>query len=248
VFDGITKFILDTLFPISCLACGKTDEWLCDECLTKIPPKTSQVCPLCEKKITPDGRICFDCRRKSKLDGLLVAASYKNNVISGSVHNYKYRFVEDLHIPLGKILIRAFLNSELSLPDLIVPVPLHPRRLRYRGFNQAELLADYLSDNLSPGFSIPAAGSLIIRRRYTAPQMKIKNYSLRQKNLEGAFEVAKKSDRNKMQPLENKKILLVDDIATTGATLFECARVLKAAGAKEVLAIVIARQEVSPPS
>jgi ComF family protein len=240
----LETFILDILFPITCLSCGKTGEWICEKCLVKIPLKIDQVCPFCERKITPGGRICFECHKHSPLDGLLVSTSYKNEIVSASVHNYKYRFVEDLHVPLGKILIRAFLNSDLSIPDLIIPIPLHSRRLRYRGFNQAKLLADYLSANLTPGLSIPVANNLIIRSRYTSPQMKIKDYQKRKKNLEGAFEVAKNCVRNLYQTLENKRVLLVDDIATTGATLFECAKVLKNAGAKEVLALVIARQEM----
>jgi len=235
------NFILDTLFPIICLSCGKNGEWICDECLAKIPLKIDQVCPFCEKKITPDGRICFECQKHSSLDGLLTAVSYKNDIIPGAVHNYKYRFVEDLHIPLGKILTKAFLDSNLSIPDLIIPVPLHPRRLRFRGFNQSELLANYLSENLTPGFSIPAANNLIIRSRYTSPQMKIKNYHERKKNLEDAFRIVNKSTNGS---LENKRVLLIDDIATTGATLFECAKVLKSFGAKEVIALVIARQEI----
>lgn len=239
--DKLENFILDTLFPITCLSCGKNGEWICAECLAKIPLKIDQVCPLCERKITPGGRICFECHRHSDLDGLLAATSYKNDIILGAVHNYKYRFVEDLHIPLGKILIKSFLDSDLIIPDLLIPVPLHPRRLRYRGFNQAELLADYLSENLTPGFSIPVASNLVIRSRYTSPQMKVKNYHERKKNMEGAFKITNKSISDN---LENKRVLLVDDIATTGATLFECAKVLKTAGAKEVIALVIARQEI----
>jgi ComF family protein len=244
MLNKITGFILDTLFPLICFSCGKAGEWICEECFSKIPLKIDHVCPLCEKKITPAGRVCFACRKISSLDGLLVAASYKNEIIPVAVHNYKYRFVEDLHLPLGKILVKSFLNSELSLPDLIIPVPLHKRRLRYRGFNQAELLAEYLGANLTPGFTIPFDNNIIVRHRYTSPQMKIKNYSQRKKNLENAFIINKEFGRKVRQILKNKRILLVDDIATTGATLFECAKVLKNVGAKEVFAIVIARQEI----
>lgn len=242
---NIQKFILDTLFPISCLSCGKHGEWICEECLIRIPLKFEQVCPLCEKKITPDGRVCFECRRKSSLDGLLTATSYKNETIPIAVHNYKYRFAESLHMSLGKILVKAFLNSQLPLPDLIIPVPLHKRRLRYRGFNQAELLASYLSVNLTPGLAIPTVNDLLIRQRYTSPQMKIKNYHQRKKNLENAFAINKKYICKSRQIIKDKRILLVDDIATTGATLFECAKVLKSAGAREVFALVIARQEIN---
>ena len=234
----IKDFILDTLFPISCLSCGKPDEWICENCLSKIPLKREQVCPICEKATTPDGRVCFKCEKKYSIDGVLTAASYKNKLVAGATHYYKYRFIEDLKTPLGKLLIKAFFNSQLPLPDLIVPVPLHKRRLRWRGFNQAEFLAEYLSFNLAPGFEIPAPPDWLIRQKYTPPQMKIKNSSRRKNNIRGAFKAA----FNKRKNIKEKRILLVDDIATTGSTLFECAKVLKKSGAKEVFGIVIARQ------
>src|SRR4030042_7173164 len=219
-------FLLDTLFPIRCIGCNKPDVWFCGECLAGITLKLEQVCPVCEKNITPGGQVCFSCRKKSKLDGLLVAASYQNKIVAKMAHYYKYRFVEDLSVPLGKILVNSFLDSRLSLPEIIIPVPLHKRRLRWRGFNPAELLAAYICKNLTPGFEIPLADNLLVRKRYTHPQMKIKNYSRRKNNIANAFEL--KNSRE----IRNKIILLVDDIATTGATLFECAKILKQHGAK----------------
>lgn len=250
---GIKKLILDTLFPINCLSCGKHGVWLCDSCLKKIPLRTEQVCPVCEKLITPDGRICFGCHKKLAINGLLAASSYQNEAVASAVHCLKYRFIEELAAPLGKILVNGLLNSQLSIPDVIVPIPLHKKRLRWRGFNQAELLANYLSKNLTPGFEIPVINNLLVRRKYTRPQMEIKNYSRRQKNIQNAFAINEKinipshcdsSDtKYKKNMLKNKAVLLIDDIATTGSTLFECAKVLKQNGAKEVYAVVIARQE-----
>ena len=234
----IKKFILDTLFPISCLSCGKPDEWICQECLDKISLKREQVCPICEKAITPDGRVCFNCKKKYSIGGVLAASSYKNKLVSGATHYYKYRFIEDLNIPLGKLLIKALFKSDLPIPDLIIPVPLHKRRLRWRGFNQAGLLAKYLSLNLTPGFEIPAPDNLIVRQKHTPPQMEIKNHARRRKNMRDAFKINRGGRKN----IKEKRILLVDDIATTGSTLFECAKVLKKSGAQEVFGIVIARQ------
>jgi competence protein ComFC len=232
------NFLLDTLFPIKCVSCGKPDVWFCEKCAAKITLKTEQVCPLCEKNITPGGQVCFSCRKKSKLNGLLVAASYQNKVIAKMAHYFKYRFVEDLSVPLGKILVNSFLDSRLPLPEIIIPVPLHKRRLRWRGFNQAELLAAYLSKNLSPGLEIPLANNILIRKRCTFPQMKIKDYSKRKKNMADAFALKNPSQ------IRGRAILLVDDIATTGATLFECAKILEQKKAKEVYATVLARQEM----
>ena len=267
IFQGLAKIrnlILDTLFPINCLSCGKYGVWLCGSCLEKIPLRTEQVCPVCEKQITPDGRVCFNCHRKSTINGLLSASFYQNKIISSVIHCFKYQFVKELANPLGEILTNSLLHSQLPIPEIIIPVPLHKRRLRWRGFNQAELLANYLSKNLTPGLTIPVINNLLIRSRFTSPQMGIKNHLRRKENIANAFSlnnqrlILNKTKNNKTSyhcdsndvefccakdVLKNKTILLVDDIATTGSTLFESAKVLKQNGAKEIYAIVIARQE-----
>lgn len=242
MFKKLKNFLLDIFFPITCVSCGKPNEWICEECLNKIPLKNLQVCPVCEKSVTPDGRVCFQCGKKSSLDGLVVATSYRNEIAVKIIHCYKYKFIRDFHVPLGKIIIKSFSGSQLALPDIIIPVPLHSRRLRWRGFNQAGLLAEYLGQNIAPGFPIPVIENFLVRRKYTFPQMKVKNYQERKKNIQGVFEI--KTETPTKNFLKSKNILLVDDVATTGATLFECARILKKAGASEVFGLVIARQEI----
>ena len=234
----IKKTILDTLFPISCISCYKPGNWLCKSCLNKIPLKNIQVCPYCEKMITPNGFTCFGCKKKYSLDGLLVAVSYQDKTVSKAIHLYKYRFVEELFSVLGNIMLKSIQNSELPLPDMIIPVPLHKRRLRQRGFNQSKLLAGYIAEKITPGFPINLENNLLERFRYTHPQMEIKNHFARKKNIENAFKIPK----DKLKLVKNKRILLVDDVTTTGATIFECAKTLKKSGAKEVFAVVIARQ------
>jgi len=236
--DRISNFILDTLFPIFCISCDKPGVWLCENCLNKISPKTEQLCPYCESKITPNGYTCFDCKEKDSLDGLLVAASYKDKLVSSAVHFYKYRFVEDFSRILGDIILKSIRNSELPLPDVIIPIPLHKRRLRWRGFNQSELIAKRISEKITPGFPISIENNLLERFRYTHPQMEIKNQAKRRKNIEKAFKIP----GDKPELVRNKRILLVDDVATTGATIFECAKTLKKSGASEVFAVVVARQ------
>lgn len=232
-----TKFILDILFPIQCIDCKKEGQWFCENCQTKIKLQNEFVCPVCEKSITPDGHTCLACKKKNSLDGLVVATSYAQSSIAKAVHLFKYRFIQDLHIPLGKLLVEALHKTDTALPDLILPVPLHARRLRWRGFNQSALLADQIGANLLPGIILPTNSDTLLRNRYTLPQMTIKNYPERQKNISGSFAVSPHTN------IKDKTILLVDDIATTGSTIFECAKILKQAGAKEVFAVVIARQE-----
>jgi ComF family protein len=249
----IKNAVLDTLFPISCLGCGEMDEWLCKKCAARVQLAESQVCLCCEKTVSPGGRLCPVCRNgflgrnaDPPLDALLVAASYASPLVARMVHLLKYRFVSELSRPLGQLIVAGYLKGNLPLPDLVMAVPLHQRRLRWRGFNQAELLCDHVSQNLTPGLDLPVENGILVRKKYTAPQMKIKNYQERKANIAGAFILSSFSAPTS-SPLKNKTVLLIDDIATTGATLFECGKVLKSAGAKTVFAAVVARQVFSPP-
>jgi len=232
------RFILDILFPITCLSCAAEEAWLCEKCAARLQLQDEQVCPVCEKAVTPSGRTCFGCRKKSSLDALLAVFSYNHDLVRRMVHYYKYRFIPDLHTPLGHFLTASLLKSDLPVPDVIIPVPLHPRRLRWRGFNQSQLLAECIGENITPGFVVPIQANTLSRKRYTLPQMSIQDALHRQQNITDAFAISSATN------VAGKNILLVDDIATTGATLFECARILKAAGAQQVWAIVIARQEI----
>ncbi len=244
-FSNIKSFILDLLFPVSCLSCGREGFWYCEECLQKIDILSFQVCPCCEKIITDQGKVCPNCKKRREkasfcLDALVVATKYDENYISKTIHNFKYNFIQDLSLPLGNLLVKSLLKSELPLPDFIVPVPLHPRRLRWRGFNQSELLARHISQQLAPGFEIPILGNILIRKKYTRPQMEIKSYRDRQINVQTSFVFRPKFS----ETIRNKKILLIDDVATTAATLLACAGRLKENGANKVFATVIARQQI----
>ena len=239
---NIKKIILDTIFPIYCVGCDKEGVWFCEKCFQKIHFKLEQVCPICKKIIVPGGKICFDCKCENDIDGILVASFYKKNkektILAKLIHYHKYRFALELSTVLGKILEKSILNSALPLPEIIIPVPLHHRRLRWRGFNQAQLLAEYLGENITPGFPLPVYPTAILRNRYTKPQMEIKNREKRQINTLNAFELNTKE----IFEIKDKVIFLVDDLVTTGSTLFECAKVLKKSGAKKVYGVVLARQ------
>lgn len=233
----LKQFILDSLFPISCLGCGSENSWICRTCLEKISLKSEQSCPVCEKVTTPGGQLCFACRPKSSLKALWVAGSYQNRLLAKSIHLFKYRFIRDLGAILGQIMTRAMRKSDWPLPDIILPVPLSSRRLRWRGYNQSGLIGRYLSENLLPGNILNYNDSVLVRRRHTHPQMEIRDHRKRQQNLRGAFQVASQNQ------VLDKLVWLIDDVATTGSTLFECARTLRKSGAREVRAIVLARQE-----
>lgn len=235
------KIILDTLFPIRCLACGAEGYWLCPICAGKVKLREFQLCPHCEKEITLSGMLCLRCRdsKVSSLDALITSVDYETAAVKQLIHNFKYRFVRDSAEPLAFFMAKAAICYDLPLPDAIIPVPLHPRRLRWRGFNQSELLARELSQNLAPPIIIPVL-DILRRKRYNRPQMEIKNYKERLGNVKNIFSL---SDI-KTSLIRKKTILLIDDIATTGATLQECAKILKDNGAKKVMAIVVARQAI----
>ena len=243
----IKTSILDTLFPIHCMGCQQEGFWLCEECFSQIETLPFQVCPRCEKLIIEGGKLCGRCKQLSlknkdfTLEAVIVSSKYTDGNISKMIHLFKYNFIEDLKIPLGKIMVAAFINHRIPLPDILIPVPLHKRKIRSRGFNQSELLADFLSENLAPGMALPVIKDALKRKKSTLSQMKIKNYRERRENIRGAFTILKPEE------IRRKNILLVDDVATTGATLLECARILKVADARKISAIVIARQEFKRP-
>lgn len=228
---------LDTIFPIGCLGCGAPREYLCRACLAVFPRRMRQRCPACLKAITPRGETCFACSGKKALDGLFAASLYRFPIVSASIHTYKYRFIPSFAKPLGIWLAGRVAETDLPLPDICIPVPLHPRRLRFRGFNQSMLLAETLADALVPGLGIPVRTDILLRIRYTRPQMKTKVREERLGNLKNAFALAEESE----VLVREKAVWLIDDVATTGTTLEECAKILKASGAKNVFGIVLAR-------
>lgn len=228
---------LDLVFPITCLGCGKEGSLACRHCLSLIPEPDSQVCPECKIPFSPSGATCTRCRSQTALDGLFVARIYRFRFLQNLIHALKYQFLQKTVSPLALLIQESLAHHSLPLPDLIIPVPLHPRRLRWRGFNQAELLARELQKNLSPGLTIPLDTTSLKRIRLTQPQMKTDTREERLQNLTGAFRVHSEV----AGPLIGKYIWLIDDVATTGTTLNECARALKLAGVKKVWGVVIAR-------
>jgi len=194
-----------------------------------------QYCPFCfPPKITIDGKTCQSCKETKKLKGLFCAASYENFIVKKAISRFKYKpYLKDL-APVLVSLIIAHLAKINKLSDFgdfwLAPVPLHKRKLKLRGYNQAEELAK----EISKVFKIPLLNNALIKTKNTPAQVELKKEE-RRENIKNAF-LCKNPGA-----IKNKKILLVDDVFTTGATMEECARVLKNKGAKEVWGMVAAR-------
>lgn len=219
IFD-LKKFILDLFFPIECLGCKKEGEWLCSKCLKKIDIDFSG------RPFVPD--------LGGELKAVWVAGDYKNPLLAETLQVFKYKFIPDLGQILGRLLT-DFLkykikNKELPDFDLVLAVPLAKKRKLWRGFNQAEILAWAVGQKLGWEYG----RNVIIRKYHVRPQVGLK-LAERLVNVKGIFTVP---DAAKVK---NKKILLVDDVATTGATMNECAKALASAGAKEVWGLVVAK-------
>jgi ComF family protein len=237
-FIKIKKIVLDILFPISCLGCGRDKIWLCESCQQKIPVLEEFFCPVCSRG-SLRGETHDHCRRSSNLDGIFIAGDWKNKLIRKIIHCFKYNFIQDLKTPLSKLLIEKLEQADnFFVPTLseryfeaIVPVPLFSRRELWRGFNQAELLGREVSDFLL----IPLLLRAVKRIKNTKTQVG-KNQKARQKNMFGAFVPGLE-----IGEVKGKKILIVDDVVTTGETMQAVAKALKAAGAVEVWGLCLAR-------
>lgn len=167
------------------------------------------------------------CRTLYGLDGLYASAHYSGPV-KQAIHLLKYRLVRDLtRFTVNELFTK--IPPELPRFDYIVPVPLHAKRLRLRGFNQSVLIASYLSET----FRVGVVDGILVRKAHTRPQAELKRED-RLENIHHAFSCSDPSE------IRGKTIALVDDVATTCATLRECAHVLKRAGAKSVWGIVLA--------
>jgi len=266
----IWLFFLDLIFPIECLGCGREGFWLCGDCFKEVKLKPRQYCLHCKKE-NDFGQFCppparpngfgrsGGCRVIYSLDGVFIAALYDELLISRAIKSLKYHFISGLADDLGKLLIlfvdkmleqakvvrpglaagldRRIFEQAKNMPatilnfsdNLVIPVPLSNKRLRWRGFNQAELLARKVAEN----YGLALDASNLIRTKHKKPQAKLDEIH-RLENIKDCF-FWQGSNLNK------KNVILIDDVVTTGATLNECAKVLRAAGAGEVFGLVVAK-------
>lgn len=220
------KLVKDLLFPIYCVGCGQEGEWWCQACRAKEPIKLQHWCAECEIAIPFLGK-CARCV-ETPLQGVTALFYYaKNAPVAKLIHQYKYEYAREIKKVWEEIVGGLALTIP---PDMVVmPVPLSSRRRRERGFNQADDLARIVSEH----FGLSVNANSLKRIRVTKQQVGLTRNE-RQANMKDAFAW----EGNALAP---KNILLVDDVCTTGATLTECARVLREHGASLVWGLVLAR-------
>ncbi|HUX36109.1 MAG TPA: ComF family protein [Candidatus Paceibacterota bacterium] len=227
----LVESILDILFPSLCINCGKnvdSGEALCAACFAEIPFNKSFFCGKCGARLPYGEKIChFDFPYI-----LGAAVSYKNAAVRELVRELKFGFVRSAARPLADLLIAYSENAGLAGKDwLVIPIPLGKKRLRIRGFNQAELIANIFAEH----FSINTEKGILLRKKETEPQSEIKKMDERAKNTKDCFAVAAP------EKISGRNIIIVDDVSTSGSTFFEAAVSLKKAGAHKILALAAAK-------
>ena len=225
------------LYPPVCTLCGgktRASEYLCERCEAKATPIVAPFCQQCSEPF--EGAIataftCANCTHRTIYFDAAVAAYRGRGIVRQIIHDFKYGRQIHLRHLVARWLYAAFDDERLRGRefDMIVPVPLHPARQRERGFNQANLLAELLTAQIS----IPSK-PVLKRVRYTTTQTAL-DRAERMENLHNAFRLRRNAN------VRGLRVLLIDDVLTTGSTLSECARILKRSGAISVHAATAAR-------
>jgi len=238
----LTNAIVDLLYPPHCAVCHSLGSWLCIRCIAQIERIHPPVCLRCGRPVGPEvnfaataqepGPRCGRCEELPPDLDLLRAFAYFGGPLREAIHQFKYGGVAVLAGPLGQMMACAWPDlapDGQEQVDVIVPVPLHPRRERERGYNQAALLAR----EFGPRLGCPVVEDALLRPRETLPQVNLGTRE-RRANVHGAFRCADSR-------LRGSRVLIIDDVFTTGATLEAAASALRLGGASAVLGYTLAR-------
>ncbi len=214
---NILNKLLDLLFPAKCIGCGKQETSLCLKCTENIEPPQE----------TPNRNI-------------YAIFSYKNKTIRQALWNLKYKGHTSIADTIAIFMYDKILEelSELLIMEdfknpILIPIPLSKKRLRFRGFNQSEILAKEIY-KIDTGLTLKLSSNILFKIKETKSQMKIKNKTERLKNLSGCFYVKRPDE------IKGQNIILIDDITTTGATIKEASETLLKSGARKVIAFTVA--------
>ena len=243
--SGVAESLFATLFPSDCRLCGTplvniSRLPVCRPCLSEIRPIADGVCGICGERVFSPYALgagetrCGLCRRLAPPFVKAVAYGSYEGGLRELIHLLKYQQVRPAAVVLARILTGAVSGIEsgwTQSPVVVVPVPLHARKLRQRGFNQSELIA---RDAIKLNGRMVLHHRVLERQRETQSQIGLTRHQ-RRENLRGAFAVTRPEE------IAGREILLVDDVFTTGTTGAECARVLRRAGASKIFVATVAR-------
>ena len=233
--------LLSWIYPMDCAGCqGPASDRLlpsfCRPCWTTIRPIENSLCPCCGRPFDSPlalahspGHLCGPCRESPPAFDQALSPYRYEGLLEQAIHLYKYRKHPSLAGPLTELML--VWRDRIPPCDLVLAVPLHPKRLRMREFNQALLLADRVAKRLA----LPLSLDHLVRVRATLPQTEL-DRTERAGNVRRAFAVQRKPE------LVDRRVLLVDDVMTTGATVNECAKELRRAGVKSVVVLTLARR------
>jgi len=219
--------LVDLVFPKICFGCKNLNYYLCPDCLkSKVRVNLFTKCLICNRSVKV-GLIHSDCKEKTELDGLIYVAQFEG-IVKDAIHSGKFNDTREVFKDLGKIMAEYILKFYNFRNYIVSFIPQHRTSKLERGFNQAEILAEIVSRNANLKFL-----NSLNKVKKTGHQS-LSDSSTRAFNLKDAFVVANSN-------VSNQKILLIDDICTTGSTLNECAKALKASGAVEVVGFCFAK-------
>lgn len=214
----LTDYLFELIFPECCIFCGRP---------LKIHCEKTHICEACSKKMPYLGQDTYNDEH-GKIRGISV---FRYDAVKDSIFRFKYDGYKNYGIILGKYMAQYVIENSIDdilKADILIPVPLWRKKEKERGFNQSAVLAETISDIVK----VPWDSDILLRNRKTVPQKGLSR-GRRKDNLRGAFSI-----RNG-KSVVNKKVVLIDDIYTTGSTIYECSKILYGAGADDVVYLAL---------
>ncbi|MBI2119594.1 MAG: ComF family protein [Elusimicrobia bacterium] len=213
------------------------DNALCQNCINTFKKIQEPYCGLCHFQLSEKKDVCFNCLEKKPCFQLNRSSTHFTHPVKNLIHDFKYRGKERLAHDFAQMLVQSYKNFPIfNQIEAILPVPLHTKTLKTRGYNQAKLLAqNFLTLLKNEKKELALIEDHVLIRAQLTPSQTLLSRQERFKNMENAFQVQDSI------PILSKNILLIDDVTTTGATLNACAKILMEKGAKNVFALTVAR-------
>jgi ComF family protein len=221
--------LVDFFFPRRCVGCGEIGHFLCYRCQQKLPRLLKPFCRKCGKPESSGG-LCPTCwGQETAIDGIRSVFRFEG-VVRRAIHELKYRNLKAISGCLAALMADYLKDNQVN-GEVLVPVPLHMRRLRERGYNQSGLLAR----DLGKLMTLPVIDDSLCRLKDSLPQARTTTVEERRRNVARAFNC--RDDK-----LSGRRVILIDDVCTSGATLEACAKAVKVAGAVSVWGLTLARE------